>query len=136
MARLRSCVDCHAEENLCFTWIDRLNYCSASFCRLLSPCSQSPAEGTSAVEMIVKETRHTHVRLTQEEMATLTLTVVPVIRGEFRRFRDFQGIVGANEHALAEITPVVRGRAVAVYADVGQEVKTGQLLNCRIPIDC
>jgi cobalt-zinc-cadmium efflux system membrane fusion protein len=76
----------------------------------------------------VKETRPNHVRLTQEEMASLTLTVVPVIRGEFRRFRDFQGIVEANEHALANITTVVRGRVVAVYADLGQEVKKGQLL--------
>jgi cobalt-zinc-cadmium efflux system membrane fusion protein len=91
-------------------------------------CSQSPAEGTSGARMIVTETRHNHVRLTQEEMAGLTLTVVPAIRGEFRRFRDFQGIVEANEHALAEITTVVRGRVVAVYVDLGQEVTTGQLL--------
>jgi cobalt-zinc-cadmium efflux system membrane fusion protein len=42
--------------------------------------------------------------------------------------RDFQGIVEANEHAVANITTVVRGRVVAVYVDLGQEVTTGQVL--------
>ena len=91
-------------------------------------CSQSPAEGTSAARIIVEETPPNYVRLTEEEMATSNLAVAPAIRGEFRRFRNFQGIVGANEHALAEVTTVVRGRVMAVHADLGQEVKTGQLL--------
>ena len=95
---------------------------------LIIACSRSPVEGTSAARMIVKETRTNHVRLTQEEMATLTPTLAPVIRGEFRSFRDFHGTVEANEHASADITTVVRGRVVAVYADLGQEVKTRQLL--------
>lgn len=93
-------------------------------------CSQSPAEDTSAAKMIVKETRppSNQVRLTQEEMAGVILTVAPVIRGEFRAFRDFQGIVEANEHAVANITTLVRGRVVVVYVDLGQEVTTGQVL--------
>jgi cobalt-zinc-cadmium efflux system membrane fusion protein len=93
-------------------------------------CSQSPAEDTSAVKMIVKETRppSNQVRLTQEEMAGVILTVAPVIRGEFRAFRDFQGIVEANEHAVANITTLVRGRVAVVYVDLGQEVTTGQVL--------
>ena len=91
-------------------------------------CSQTPAEGTSTERRIVKETRPNHVRLTQEEMAAVTLTVAPAVRGKFRRFRDFQGTVEANENALADITTLVRGRVVAVYADLGQEVKTGQVL--------
>ena len=33
-----------------------------------------------------------------------------------------------NEHAVASITTVVRGRVVAVYVDLGQEVTTGQVL--------
>ena len=89
-----------ARENLCFTSIASSNYCMASFCRLLFACSQSPAEGTSAARIIVEETPPNYVRLTQEEMATSNLAVAPAIRGEFRRFRNFQGIVGANEHAL------------------------------------
>jgi len=42
--------------------------------------------------------------------------------------RDFPGTIQPNENARAEITPLVRGRVVDVYADVGQEVKTGTLL--------
>ena len=78
--------------------------------------------------MIVKKTHPNHVHLTQEEIATLPMTVMPVIRGEFRRFQDFQGTVELNAHACAEITPMVRGRVVEVHADLGQEVKAGQLL--------
>jgi cobalt-zinc-cadmium efflux system membrane fusion protein len=47
---------------------------------------------------------------------------------ELRLFRDFQGIVEANEHAAANITTVVRGPVLAVYVDLGQEVTTGQVL--------
>lgn len=95
---------------------------------LMISCSQSPVEVTSAAEMIETEIRPNYVRLDQEEMAGVTLTVAPAIRGEFRRFRDFQGIVEANEHAVADITTVVRGRVAAVYVDLGQEVTTGQVL--------
>ncbi len=78
--------------------------------------------------MIVKETRPSsnQVRLTQQEIAGVILTVVRVIRAECRAFRDFQGIVEANEHAVANITTLVRGRVVVV--DLGQPVMTGQVL--------
>ena len=91
-------------------------------------CSRSPAEGTSVAGMIATESRPNYVRLTQEEIASVTLTVAPALRGGFRKFREFQGIVEANEHAVADITTVVRGRVVAVYVDIGQEVTTGQVL--------
>jgi cobalt-zinc-cadmium efflux system membrane fusion protein len=91
-------------------------------------CSQSPAEGTGAAGMTAPESRPNYVHLTQEEMAGVTLSVAPALRREFRKFRDFQGIVEANEHAVANITSVVRGRVVAVYVDLGQEVTTGQVL--------
>ncbi|MER3425555.1 MAG: efflux transporter periplasmic adaptor subunit [Nitrospiraceae bacterium] len=68
------------------------------------------------------------VRLTAEEFNRAGIKIQPVIRGEFRTFRDFPGTVVPNQHALAEITALVRGRVVDVYADVGQEVKGGQLL--------
>jgi cobalt-zinc-cadmium efflux system membrane fusion protein len=43
-------------------------------------------------------------------------------------YRDFPGTVQPNQNALAEITPLVRGRVTDVYVDVGQEVKGGTLL--------
>ncbi len=92
-------------------------------------CSRSPAEGTGAAGMIAPESRRNYVRLTQEEVSSVTLSLVPALRKEFREFRDFQGIVEANEHAAANITTVVRGRVLAVYVDLGQDVTTGQVLS-------
>jgi len=68
------------------------------------------------------------VRLTAEEMKSAGIIIKPVMRSEFRTIRDFPGTVEPNEHALAEITTLVRGRVIDVYADLGREVKGGTLL--------
>src|SRR5574341_928363 len=68
------------------------------------------------------------VRLAPEVVAHAGIQVQPVARGAFRTFRDFPGTVRPNEHAVADITPLVRGRVVDVYADLGQEVKAHALL--------
>ena len=68
------------------------------------------------------------VRLTTEEIKSAGIIVKPVMRSEFRTIRDFPGTVEPNEHALAEITTLVRGRVIDVYADLGREVKGGTLL--------
>jgi membrane fusion protein, heavy metal efflux system len=68
------------------------------------------------------------VRLKPEIAAQAGVEVRPVVRGTFRRYRDFPGIVRPNENNLAEITALVRGRASEVYADLGQEVRAGMLL--------
>ena len=69
------------------------------------------------------------VHLSAEEISRGGIEVHPVARGEFRTFRDFPGTVEPNRHALADITTLVRGRVVDVYADLGQEVKAGDLLS-------
>jgi cobalt-zinc-cadmium efflux system membrane fusion protein len=66
--------------------------------------------------------------LTAEEMKSAGIIIKPVMRSEFRTIRDFPGTVEPNEHALAEITTLVRGRVIDVYADLGREVKGGTLL--------
>ncbi|MGZ8394762.1 MAG: efflux RND transporter periplasmic adaptor subunit, partial [Nitrospira sp.] len=66
--------------------------------------------------------------MTVEEVKTAGIVVKPVARAEFRTTRDFPGTVEPNEHALAEITTLVRGRVIDVYADLGREVKSGALL--------
>jgi cobalt-zinc-cadmium efflux system membrane fusion protein len=48
--------------------------------------------------------------------------------GEFTVHRDFPATVVPNHHATADITALVRGRVVDVYADLGQQVKAGDLL--------
>ena len=56
------------------------------------------------------------------------MTVETVGRTAFRTYRTFPGVVRPNEHALANITTLVRGRVAEVHADLGQMVKPNQLL--------
>jgi cobalt-zinc-cadmium efflux system membrane fusion protein len=68
------------------------------------------------------------VTLTPEEIRSGAIVVEPAVRGEFKLHRDFPATVVPDHHATAEITALVRGRVVDVYADLGQQVKTGDLL--------
>ena len=68
------------------------------------------------------------VRLTEEEIKTGDIVVRPVQRGDFTMYRDFPATVVPDHHATADITPLVRGRVVDVYADLGQQIKAGDLL--------
>jgi cobalt-zinc-cadmium efflux system membrane fusion protein len=68
------------------------------------------------------------VTLTPEEMRSGAIVVEPAVRGEFKLHRDFPATVVPDHHATAEITALVRGRVIDVYADLGQQVKTGDLL--------
>jgi len=68
------------------------------------------------------------VRLPPDEVIRSGVTVEPVGRTAFRTYRTFPGVVRPNEHALANITTLVRGRVAEVHADLGQMVKPQQLL--------
>lgn len=68
------------------------------------------------------------VRLTAEEIRTGDIVVRPAVRGDFTTHRDFPATVVPDHHATADITALVRGRVVDVYADLGQQVKAGDLL--------
>ncbi|MGQ0812530.1 MAG: efflux RND transporter periplasmic adaptor subunit [Nitrospiraceae bacterium] len=68
------------------------------------------------------------VRLSPDEAQRGDIVARPVTRGEFTTHRDFPATVVPNHHAMAEITALVRGRVVDVYADLGQQVKAGDLL--------
>lgn len=63
------------------------------------------------------------ITLSAEESSRVGLVVQPVARTDFRTHRDFPAIVQPNQRNMAEITALVRGRVVEVYADFGQEVK-------------
>lgn len=63
------------------------------------------------------------ITLSAEESSRVGLVVQPVTRSDFRTHRDFPAIVQPNQRNMAEITTLVRGRVVEVYADLGQEVK-------------
>ena len=63
------------------------------------------------------------ITLSAEESSRVGLVVQPVARSDFRTHRDFPASVQPNQRNMAEITTLVRGRVVEVYADLGQEVK-------------
>ena len=68
------------------------------------------------------------VTLSADESSRVGLVVQPVTRSEFRTHRDFPGIVQPNQRNMIEITTLVRGRVVEVYADLGQQVKANATL--------
>jgi membrane fusion protein, heavy metal efflux system len=90
-------------------------------------CDSAP-EATTEAKATEKKTERGIVHLTAEEIQHGGIEVKPVARVDFQIIRDFPGTVVPNQHAVAEITTLVRGRVVDVYADLGQEVKTGDLL--------
>lgn len=63
-----------------------------------------------------------------EESSRIGLVVQAVTRSDFRTYREFPAIVQPNERAMADITTLVRGRVVDVYADLGQQVEANALL--------
>jgi cobalt-zinc-cadmium efflux system membrane fusion protein len=90
-------------------------------------CDSAP-EATTEAKATEKKAGGGIVHLTAEEIQRGGIEVKPVARVDFRIIRDFPGTVVPNQHAVAEITTLVRGRVVDVYVDLGQEVKGGALL--------
>src|SRR4029077_1247183 len=115
-ARLRSCLGV-----ACRVYFGMLLLASATGCdRAPAPAAESgPKRSSDEVRL---------VRLPSDEVTRSGVTVEPVGRTAFRTYRTFPGVVRPNEHALANITTLVRGRVVEVHADLGQMVKPNQLL--------
>lgn len=86
------------------------------------------ASGDAASKPPVPTPAEGIVRLPSDQVVSAGIEVHPVARKEFRTHRDFPGTITPNQHALAEVTALVRGRVTEVYADLGQQVKTGDLL--------
>jgi cobalt-zinc-cadmium efflux system membrane fusion protein len=75
------------------------------------------------------------LHLTPEELSRIELELVPVAQGQLLSHREFPATVQANQNELAEVTPLIRGRVVKVYVDVGQDVKKGTLLTMLHSVD-
>lgn len=89
-------------------------------------CDGAPP--TSAVAPSQVATAEGLVRLSAKESLRVGVAVTPVVRSEFRTHREFPALVQANQRAMADITTLVRGRVVDVYADLGQQVEANALL--------
>jgi len=93
----------------------------------LSGCNQAPGD-TAVANPPHTATAPGIVALTTEESVRIGLVVQPATRSDFRTYREFPAIVQPNERAMADITTLVRGRVVDVYADLGQQVEANALL--------
>lgn len=85
-------------------------------------CDGTPSDVVASKTPAVVSTPG-RITLSAEESSRVGLVVQPVARSDFRTHRDFPAIVQPNQRNMAEITTLVRGRVVEVYADLGQEVK-------------
>ncbi len=68
------------------------------------------------------------VRLSIEKVETGNIAVQPAMRRNFSTYRDFHATVVSKPHSTAHIFPLVRGRVVEVFADLGLKVKAGEVL--------
>ncbi len=90
-------------------------------------CDRAPAPAEeSRVKRSSDEARL--VRLPPEEVTRSGVTVETIGRTAFRTYRTFPGVIRPNEHALANITTLVRGRVAEVHAELGQAVTPNKLL--------
>lgn len=85
-------------------------------------CDGTPSDVVASKEPAAVSTPG-RITLSAEESLRVGVVVQPVVRSDFRTHRDFPAIVQPNQRNMAEITTLVRGRVVEVYADLGQEVK-------------
>lgn len=92
-----------------------------------SGCNQAPGDAAVA-NRPGADSAPGIVVLTAEESVRIGLVVQPATRSDFRTYREFPAIVQPNERAMADITTLVRGRVVDVYADLGQQVEANALL--------
>lgn len=100
----------------------------ALLCLTLGGCNNGAAEEANDKKPQRAKSSEGIVRLTADEIKTGDIVVHPVARGDFSVYRDFPATVVPDHHATADITALVRGRVVDVYADLGQQVKAGDLL--------
>ncbi len=99
--------------------------CGAGLFAMIAGCDRAPS---ISAEKLPAPSGTQLVRLPPEELARSGVTVQSIGRAIFRTYRDFPGIVRPNDNALADITPLVRGRVVEVHADLGQTVVPNQVL--------
>src|SRR5574337_1777534 len=90
-------------------------------------CEDKPLD-TSTIKRDLSPGGSGLLQVTPEELSRLRLELVPVKQGQLLSHRQFPATVQANHNELAEVTPLIRGRVVKVYVDVGQDVKQGALL--------
>ena len=86
-----------------------------SAAHLVKGCEQDPDPSTAG-KSVPPIALATVVTLKPDVLAHGGIRAAPVVKDEFRLHLDFPATVQPNENELAEVTTLVRGRVVEVYA--------------------
>lgn len=111
-----------AHRTLCARWSAIALLCAATSVAACTPAETDQARGAKPASIQSLST----VKLPAALKERAGIRIEPAARGPFRTFRDFHGVVKADDNRLAEITTLVRGRLVDVYKDLGDTVEAGE----------
>ncbi|MFN4179274.1 MAG: efflux RND transporter periplasmic adaptor subunit [Armatimonadota bacterium] len=75
-----------------------------------------------------REERHSEITLTKEGEKLAGIKIVPVGYGEITQTLDVTGEVQPDTNKLVQVGSFVSGRVSQIFVNVGDEVKTGQIL--------
>lgn len=102
------------------------------FFMLLSGCSSKdvPDSETKAISSVPEESEANEdvIKLSNTEVQQSQLTVTPASKRAVQDQLTFTANIQANQNKLAHVTPRIEGKLSKVIANLGDRVKTGQIL--------
>ena len=98
-----------------------------AFSLQIAACDQTPNTATGA-KLSESSAAKGIVHLAPQEIEHAGIEVKLIAKGAFRIAHDFAATVQPNANRLADITTLVRGRAMDIHVDLGQDVTAGALL--------
>ena len=102
------------------------------FFMLLSGCSSKdvPDSETKAISSVPEESEANEdvIKLSNTEVKQSQLTVTPASKSAVQDQLTFTANIQANQNKLAHVTPRIEGKLSKVIANLGDRVKTGQIL--------
>jgi len=102
------------------------------FFMLLSGCSSKdvPDSETKAISSVPEESEANEdvIKLSNTEVQQSQLTVTPASKSAVQDQLTFTANIQANQNKLAHVTPRIEGKLSKVIANLGDRVKTGQIL--------
>ncbi|MDP2365106.1 MAG: efflux RND transporter periplasmic adaptor subunit, partial [Ignavibacteria bacterium] len=113
-------------------YVFALIFSAIIFFMLLSGCSSkdAPDSETKAISSAPAESEANEdvIKLSNAEVQQSQLTVTPASKRSVEDQLTFTANIQANQNKLAHVTPRIEGKLSKVIANLGDRVKTGQIL--------
>lgn len=113
-------------------YVFALIFSAIIFFMLLSGCSSkdAPDSETKAISSAPAESEANEdvIKLSNAEVQQSQLTVIPASKRSVEDQLTFTANIQANQNKLAHVTPRIEGKLSKVIANLGDRVKTGQIL--------